>query len=112
MRTCKKCNLEKSELDYYKDTTRPDGLNTWCKTCHAKYTKDSQQAKKLYLWEVKSVPCADCGNSYHPVAMDLHHLDPKIKEFNFNARRSLQKIKAEVDKCVVLCAVCHRLRHL
>jgi hypothetical protein len=60
----------------------------------------------------KSVPCADCGREFPPCAMDLHHGDGD-KEFSIGASRSISvvRLEAEIAKCVVLCAVCHRLRH-
>jgi len=109
---CPRCATIKSESLFFKDSTRKSGISGWCKDCHTKYTLNKFREKRDYLWEVKSQPCADCGNSYHPFAMDLHHLDPNEKEFNFNRRLSLKRVKEEVNKCVVLCAVCHRLRHL
>lgn len=60
----------------------------------------------------KNVPCADCGQRFPPVAMDFHHLDGS-KEFGIGKRKSnsVARLQAEIAKCVVLCAVCHRLRH-
>lgn len=60
----------------------------------------------------KAMPCADCGREFPPRAMDLHHADG-AKEFGVGATRSISvvRLKAEIAKCVVLCAVCHRLRH-
>ena len=109
---CSRCKELKQAEDFFKDSTRKTGLTGWCKNCHTNYTLDKYRKKREYLWEVKSQPCADCGNSYHPFAMDLHHRDPNEKEFNFNRRLSLKRVKEEVSKCIVLCAVCHRLRHL
>lgn len=66
-----------------------------------------------FLFEYKqSRPCPNCGES-DPVCLDFHHLDPTIKEFNVTQPkgRSLEKIKAEISKCVVICSNCHRKLH-
>jgi 5-methylcytosine-specific restriction endonuclease McrA len=59
-------------------------------------------------------PCADCGES-DPVCLDFHHLHSKtlnISQLIFSRRRSLAALRAEMAKCVVLCANCHRRRTL
>ena len=33
MKLCSKCRLEKPTSDYHKDSQKPDGLRTWCKSC-------------------------------------------------------------------------------
>jgi hypothetical protein len=61
----------------------------------------------------ESQPCAECGNSYHPVAMDYHHRDPTTKENTVSrlivVGASKKRIEAEIAKCDIVCAVCHRL---
>jgi len=66
--------------------------------------------------EYKGGKCADCdvefdGNNY--VIFDFHHLDPATKEADWNQLRktSVENIKKELDKCVLLCSNCHRMRH-
>jgi hypothetical protein len=63
---------------------------------------------------LKDVPCADCGQKWPPVAMDFDHRDPKAKRENVctmvNDGLAWKTIKAEIDKCDVVCACCHRLR--
>lgn len=59
--------------------------------------------------------CADCGVTYPPYVYDFHHLDMNEKEYNPSAllsgTRNFEKAKPELDKCVLLCANCHRTRH-
>jgi hypothetical protein len=46
--------------------------------------------------------------------MDLHHVDPKAKEFSINSgwkSVGYEKLQREIDKCIPLCAICHRLLH-
>ena len=58
--------------------------------------------------------CAVCGEK-DPIVLDLHHLDPLIKiaplSRMVNGRSSYATIRAELEKCVVLCANCHRREH-
>ena len=59
--------------------------------------------------------CADCGIDVyhlHPVGFDFHHKFDN-KEFNISrCGKAWEKIKIELDKCALLCAACHRLRHI
>ncbi|HEX9541925.1 MAG TPA: hypothetical protein VGA04_27600 [Streptosporangiaceae bacterium] len=62
----------------------------------------------------KSVPCTDCGRRFPPCAMDFDHVRGK-KFFNIGrtvakSRLSTARIMAEIAKCEVVCAVCHRIR--
>lgn len=63
------------------------------------------------LAELKSGPCADCGNRFHPVAMDFDHRDPAEKSFQISkGPKNLQRVLAEIAKCDLVCANCHRVR--
>jgi len=83
-------------------------------------SKEAQRAaaKRYYdkryaaVVAAKSKPCADCGRTFPPRAMDFHHPDGN-KELGIGNSRSISiaRLEAEIAKCVVLCAVCHRLRH-
>ncbi len=60
--------------------------------------------------------CIDCGyNKNIPSVYEFHHLDPNEKDPNWtNLLRNNHRLKAcleEIEKCVVLCANCHRERH-
>lgn len=57
--------------------------------------------------------CADCGGTFHYSQYEFHHLDPSTKEYNWSKMRlrTLSSMRAELDKCVMLCANCHRFRH-
>ena len=47
----------------------------------------------------------------HPAAFDFHHRDWRTKAFNFagNYKRAWAVLRAELDKCDLLCACCHRI---
>ena len=55
--------------------------------------------------------CARCGFKEHPTALHFHHLNPAEKEFNIaqNTGLAFSRLKAEIAKCIVLCANCHAI---
>ena len=57
--------------------------------------------------------CLDCGQKYSLAVYDFHHLDPTQKDIQvswlMNWNWGVQQ--KELDKCVLLCSNCHRLRH-
>ncbi len=57
--------------------------------------------------------CVDCGYTGAIAAFEFHHRDPTTKEFslsNFNG--VVSRLLVEAAKCDLLCANCHRLRHV
>ena len=62
--------------------------------------------------------CNDCGEVFPDCVFDFHHLEEdrnnqKDKTIGHmtHACRPWQVIQEELDKCVMLCANCHRIRH-
>jgi hypothetical protein len=59
--------------------------------------------------------CGDCGlqctEQNHPV-FEFDHRDPETKAFDIanGKKRPFRDLKAEIDKCDMVCANCHRLR--
>ncbi len=59
----------------------------------------------------KGGKCQVCGYRKYQGALDLHHLNPEEKDFGIGDKgytRSWEKVKAELDKCILVCANCHR----
>jgi hypothetical protein len=56
--------------------------------------------------------CIDCGYREHAEALDFDHRDPSMKTQNVSwlLMRSWDKVLAEIAKCDVRCANCHRVR--
>lgn len=60
--------------------------------------------------------CMDCG-THHPAVLDFHHkegLNGNIKNRvsrMVSENASWQRILEQIEKCDVLCANCHRIRH-
>ncbi len=69
--------------------------------------------RKLKAIEYKGGCCQNCGYSKYYGALEFHHVDPKEKELNWTKLRltSWANIQKELDKCVLLCANCHREVH-
>ena len=78
----------------------------------AAYNRDRRDNRQLLIDQMKAVPCADCGGTFPPVCMDFDHLDGSAKDFNIGSSTTtaLRKVLAEIAKCEVVCANCHRLR--
>lgn len=58
--------------------------------------------------------CFKCGYSRCSDALDFHHRDPEEKSFGLSEKhfnRSIESLKKEVNKCILLCATCHREYH-
>jgi hypothetical protein len=61
--------------------------------------------------EYKGGRCQICGYSKYQGAFDFHHIEPNKKDFGLGFKgktRAWEKIKNELDKCILLCATCHR----
>jgi hypothetical protein len=99
---------------------------SYCKPCkkiwdkeHPRSTESNRSSRhkrrkivRQYVYDyLKSHPCP-CGES-QPECLDFDHIDPlnkreKVSELIRNC--SLNVVKAEIEKCNVLCANCHRKR--
>ena len=69
---------------------------------------------KQMVVEYKGGKCSICEYNRYVGAFDLHHVDGDTKEFGLSTRgltRSWEKLRAEADKCILVCANCHREIH-
>jgi hypothetical protein len=76
--------------------------------------KRQEEMKKKAL-EYKNGKCEICGYNKCSRALTFHHLDFNKKEFNLSSRMmgrySWEKVKQELDKCLLLCFNCHNELH-
>ena len=78
------------------------------------YVKTHRRKTKEELVVYKGGKCEICGYDKCLCALDFHHLDPTQKDFTIsdsNIYKNLDKLKEEVDKCILVCANCHRELH-
>lgn len=64
--------------------------------------------------DYKGGKCVKCEYNRCNDALEFHHLNPNEKDFAISASgntRSWDKIKKELDKCILVCANCHREIH-
>lgn len=74
--------------------------------------KNFRTALKQQSVDYKGGKCNICGYSRCIKALEFHHLDPSEKDFSLSVvSKSFESIKPELDKCVLLCANCHREVH-
>lgn len=70
----------------------------------------NQERNYAYIWAYKcSHPCVDCGEK-DPIVLEFDHR-AGTKLFNIGEggrHRSMHNLKAEIEKCDVRCANCHR----
>lgn len=85
-----------------------------CKQCDRDRQQKSALELKTKSVEYKGGKCIECGYNKCLSALEFHHIDPLIKDFtisHFNARKQWEKVKLELDKCILLCSNCHRELH-
>lgn len=134
MKICWKCGNERDGEDFHWKS-KPKGIrHTTCKDCMIAYrmayyerNKETEKARiakdvkirlakyKGILWGIKSTSgCSRCPEK-DPACLDFHHTDPKTKSFTLAGIRqrspSLKLLMAEIEKCEVICANCHRKEH-
>ena len=76
-------------------------------------TKRLRHRRKSLVDELKKAPCTDCKLTFHPIAMDFDHVrGAKVAEISKLARSSvsIDTVIAEIAKCELVCANCHRIR--
>ena len=70
------------------------------------------QSVKQRVVDYKGGKCQVCGYNKCITALEFHHLDPSKKDFTISGgTKSFEKLKPEIDKCICVCANCHREIH-
>ena len=136
MPTCKDCLVAKTRSEFY--LHRKGEYVKVCKPCYNAKRKEYQKgyklvnrnyltgnenrkrmAKKKLAVDLFGGICYDCKQSFPLCVYDFHHLDPATKRQRevpssnrqVNFTRSWENIKKELEKCIMLCSNCHRIRH-
>lgn len=81
-----------------------------CSRCRSEAVASRRRRLKEILVAEAGGRCVACGYDRQPQALQFHHLDRATKEFAVSRRGitlSLDALRAEARKCVLLCANCH-----
>lgn len=129
MKQCIACGEVKPLEEYGKWIRTKDGLQSKCKACKREYdnqyyagnasrqadqrVRNAKQLQKIkqYVRDFLSVhPCVDCGESDIIVLEFDHVRGEKLGNVAdiVNRKKSLRLVQAEIEKCEVRCANCHR----
>jgi hypothetical protein len=111
MQKCSECAIDLNEKTAYKKTeTR---WQSKCRNCFNRYCNERWKKRKLEAIEYKGGKCETCGYNKCANALEFHHLDPSTKDAEWVKIRlwKWKNIKKELDKCICLCANCHREIH-
>ncbi len=109
-RFCPRCQKDCSTSNFYNRRGKPNS-SVYCKQCTSEQTLERMRSFKAKCVEYKGGECICCGYNLYNGAMEFHHLDPRLKDFEISKVRGMtfnEKIKRELDKCVLLCNRCHR----
>lgn len=108
----------------YKNTASPEAVESLKKAKRRHYEANAERYKqqarertdrlKRLSQEARNVPCVDCGVRYPWYVMDFDHLPTETKVAGvqqlIHAGVAEWKILAEMAKCEIVCANCHRVR--
>jgi hypothetical protein len=80
-----------------------------------KRNAEIRDTKITWLKEYKKkLKCSQCEEN-HPACLEFHHTNPSNKIDGVSQmvmrNKSLENIKLEIAKCIVLCSNCHRKLH-
>lgn len=113
VKLCKRCGLSKNSGEFYRRRNGND-LSPYCKLCSKSQATERQRGLKLKAIEYLGGKCYVCGYDKCPAALEFHHRNPEQKDFEIsktNLTAWNSQITDELDKCVLLCANCHRETH-
>ena len=108
-KTCIDCNIKKDDNEFYIVRNK---LKSVCKPCFRERVYNQVYFFKKDCVDYLGGKCSRCGYDKNIVSLQFHHLDPTKKDFAISSYRSISdKVKKELDKCIILCANCHTEEH-
>lgn len=131
VKRCPRCKESKDVADFARSKGKKDGYQTYCRACvkeqnHEYYLRTPEKnydrrlakyraqwiSRRVLNWYLSKHPCVDCGETDR-VVMEFDHVRGE-KRYNISEMVSrgfgYDSIMAEIEKCEVVCANCHRRR--
>lgn len=114
MKKCNLCKIPKPFSEFYTNGLYPNGKQKYkpkCKTCE--YAFDLSRLRGLIKEFYGELACQKCGYDNFAGALECHHRDPDTKDVEICKMRTFSRARiiAELSKCDLLCANCHRETH-
>jgi hypothetical protein len=111
-RKCSRCkNMKPLTKDCFPTARRKFGpqFGYYCYECHSKRGTEHQRRRKQKCIDYKGGKCERCGYNKSINSLVFHHKIPTLKTFSIGTRktRNWETVKAELDKCNLICANCH-----
>lgn len=127
MKTCNSCAFPKHLDEFGSNKNEPDGKQKYCKVCSRLKDKKHYKGSSLRRFKIRernqdsrkrhqqlvidylsAHPCIDCGED-DIICLDFDHVNG-VKRCNVAEMITWgeEAINAEIAKCVVRCANCHR----
>lgn len=101
----KSCNVCGNKFKDYQDKGRAR-----CGSCNTKIRRYRAKAAAIKYLGGK---CENCRWQGNQAALQFHHTDLEKKDFTIGnvANKKWEFIKNELEKCILLCANCHAIKH-
>ena len=124
---CCTCGEIKPLDEFNRLSKAKDGRQPRCRQCHKDWHAANKERHNAMIHArtrrlrlelatriveyLRAHPCVDCGES-NPLVLEFDHLRDKIDNVSSLVRRlsNWAAIEAEIEKCEVVCANCHRIR--
>ena len=113
--TCCQCHQSKQISQFYKKGLHTSRLQSICIPCLLKYQMRRWNNRKIMMIAKFGNVCLDCKKEMvHPALFDFHHLagETKLENWTTLRQKAWVTVEKELAKCVLLCAYCHRMRHI
>ena len=111
--TSKKFEVSISTVKKYSNKKFKDRTEDDRKKANYNHVKNFRKRTKEKSVEYKGGKCKICNYDRCVSALEFHHLEPSKKDFTLSQSMNIawDKIKEELDKCILVCANCHREIH-
>ena len=97
-----------AEKEYHRQKSRDHYNKNYPQ--YKKRIKERMEIVRQYIIEVKRQGCSRRSEK-HSACIDFHHTRGKDLIVSKMWSYSLERVKQEIDKCILLCANCHRKEH-
>jgi hypothetical protein len=129
-RTCGKCQKAKPLSEFAWRRTSKGQFDNYCRPCRANYKREHylnnkqryvdnaairrrrilDERTRLLVEFLKGHPCVECGET-DPIVLEFDHRSNKSFDVAYGIRNcNWDAVLAEIAKCDVVCANCHRRR--